>query len=385
MQHRRLLVVDDEQVILEYFKKVLRDRFEVTVAGGGAEAIDLFRKRDFDIVLTDVRMPGTSGLEVLEHVKTASPQSEVLLMSGYADMKVVIDALNEGAFAFVTKPVIKSVLMDRLEHAVAVIQQRESQHRVMQELKSELLMQSRVAQRLSALAAMAGGIAHELHQPLSGINLYCGTVKSMLEKRGAVENDFLLGTLEKIDKQVDRAIAVIEHIREFSSGGVGQEATEMRLRDLVERALDLFNFQLKAHGINLVVKVPASLRICIDQNGFEQVLINVVSNAKDSILEKARNTLAPADAEIRITGRRDGEETLLDIQDNGGGVPPELVDSLFDPFVTGKMERGGSGLGLFICRRVLDEQKAGIELLSTGNAGSVFRLHFPVDSPNQRP
>jgi C4-dicarboxylate-specific signal transduction histidine kinase len=385
MQRRRILVVDDEPDILEYFKKVLSDRFDVAVANGGAEALALLKKGRFDVVLTDVRMPGTDGLRVLESAKELSPHSEVLLMSGYSDLNVVIDALNEGAFAFVTKPVIKSVLIDRLEHAIAVIQQRENQQRVLAELKNDLLMQSRFAQRLSALAAMAGGIAHELHQPLSGISLYAGTVKSMLDKKKNVEKDFLLETMTKIDQQVERAIAVIEHIREFSSGGAEQEAEDMELGEAVRRALELFNYQLKAHSIELKIAVPDGIRICVDRNGFEQVMINLVSNAKDSMLEKTRDVFPQPSADIHITGQVEDSGITLDVQDKGTGVPDHLVGSLFDPFVTGKKNSGGSGLGLFICRRVLEEQGAQIELLRTGEDGSTFRLSFPKGVPQQAP
>jgi signal transduction histidine kinase len=103
-----------------------------------------------------------------------------------------------------------------------------------------------------------------------------------------------------------------------------------------------------------VVEIPDDLEIVADQYRFEQVIVNLVSNAKDGILVGSAN---PVNGELRrivIEGRHEGGEILIDVKDTGGGVPRPLADRLFDPFVTGKAESGGSGLGLFICRSVLE-------------------------------
>ncbi len=372
---KSILIIDDEQDNLDYLQAELQDKLEVSLANGGSAGIAQFGEKRFNLVLTDVRMAGLDGIHVLKTVKQLAPECQVLLMSGYSDLDIVIDAMNEGAFAFVTKPMIREVLLSRIEQAIAFIQAQENQAHVMRELRNELLVQSQFAQRLSALAAMSGGIAHELQQPLSGIGMYSATVKKMLEQHKEIDQEFLKETMDKIENQVQRASTVIEHMREFSSGGEGSPAEPLKVRKAVERALDLFNLQLRELGIELTVDVPARLEIHAEQNRFEQVIINLVSNAKDSIEEAGG--AAGGERRIHIRGCKENGKVLVDISDTGAGIPEGMGAAIFEPFVTNKKGSGGSGLGLFICRRVLQDYAATIEVLGTGAGGTTFRLCFP--------
>ena len=374
---RRILIIDDEQDNLDYLQAELERKLDVSLAIGGSEGIARFGEKNFDLVLTDVRMAGIDGIQVLKTIKQMSPGCEVLLMSGFSDLDAVISAMNEGAFAFVTKPIMKAILLSRIDHAIAVVQAHENQTEVMRELKQNLLVQSRFAQKLSALAAMSGGVAHELQQPLSGISMFSATVKKMVEQGREIEAEFLIEIMGKIEKQVDRARDVIDHMREFSSGKESLATKRLNLSEAVTRALDLFRLQLHTHRIALQIDIPAELEIDADQNRLEQVVVNLVSNAKDSIILSAADRAEPADQDkIHILGQKENGRVVMDVIDTGCGVPDSMADRLFDPFVTTKTEMGGSGLGLFICRSVLDDFAASIELLHTGKQGSTFRVQF---------
>lgn len=375
---RSILIIDDERDNLDYLQAELAGRFHVGLANGGSEGIARFADERFDVVLTDVRMAGIDGIQVLKTVKQMAPECEVLLMSGYSDIEAVIDAMNKGAFAFVTKPIMKPLLLSRIDHAIAVMQGRENQQEVLRELKHNLLMQSRFAQSLSALAAMSGGVAHELQQPLSGISMFSATVRKMVLQGREIKPDFLVEIMGKIEKQVDRARSVIDHMREFSSGKERVETRRLNLSEAVMRALDLFRLQLHTHNITLEIDIPGELEIEAEQIRFEQVVVNLVSNAKDSILAYAVEGEMRATRQIDIRGRHQEGEVVMDVSDSGCGVPDWIADRLFDPFVTGKTDLGGSGLGLFICRSVLEDFSARIQLLATGNEGSTFRVFFPA-------
>ena len=243
----------------------------------------------------------------------------------------------------------------------------------------DLEKQSLFAQRLSALAAMSGGIAHELHQPLSGIGLYSTTLQNIITEKKSIDSDYLLETLKKINNQVDRASKVIDHMREFSSGGGNEETVTLNLNGAIKKSLELFNVQLQKHGIELKMDVPLELHIQADVNRFEQVIINLVSNAKDSLIEKS-SKLKKEDWDkcIHIQCRKKKNKILIDLSDKGLGVPKELRKTLFEPFVTCKAKTKASGLGLSICRRILLDFDADIELLKTGTKGSTFRISFPL-------
>lgn len=377
-EKRKILVVDDEQDILDFLYKVLNEAFDVRLANGGATGISVFQKEEFNLVLTDVRMPDVDGIMFLRTIKKISPQCEIILMTGSAEMHMVIEALNEGAFAFVLKPLDIKAIFHRIDQAVSVLRGRENVQMVLKELKNELVMQTIFAQRLSALAAVAGGIAHELNQPLNGIGIYAATLHSMAESGKELDSSAIGEVAKDIIHEVKRADGVIKHMREFSSGSNVHEKEILNVKKAVQRSMELFSVQLSAKGIGLEIDIPENLEIMANQNRFEQVIINLVSNSKDSISEKI-GVAGADDSEnyISICAFGNDESVMLDIKDTGCGIPEKLEDTVFDPFVTGKKTVNGSGLGLAICRKILSDINSKIELLNTGPDGTTFRISFP--------
>ncbi|MDH5543088.1 MAG: hybrid sensor histidine kinase/response regulator [Nitrospinota bacterium] len=374
---RKLLIVDDDQPVREYLEKVLREHYETKCAESGASALAMFGEGDFDIVLTDVRMPGLGGVDILRTLKKISENTEIILMTGFADISAVTESLNEGAFAFVTKPVDVKYLLHRLNQAVSVIHGREMEKEVVENMKNELLMQTLFTQRLASLAVIAGGITHEINQPLSGIGLYVATLKSMASSGELLNPSQVVEIAEKIESQIKRMSGIIEHMREFSSDTKNKEIWKVNLLAIVKRSSELFNVQMNKSGISLEVDIPEDLAIRANPGRFEQVLINLVYNARDSILEKAGTSSEnQPQKKICIKGREDGESINVDITDTGNGVPEKIKDRIFEPFVSGKNSGKGTGLGLSICKRILEDFEAEIKLLETGPEGTTFRVIF---------
>ena len=375
---RKILIVDDEKNILQLLKDNLKVDFDVYLADCGVAALELFEQNDFDLMIADVRMPGMDGLQLLRTVKNQYSNCVAILMTGFAETQVAVNALNEGAFAFVTKPLEMGLLLKRIHYAVAVIQSRENQEKVLKEMKSELLMQSLFAQRLSALAALSGGISHEMLQPLSGIKIYLATLQDKVREDSQIESNYLLETLEKILKQVNRATKIIEHMREFAIEGNRNEIMTLTLKEVIERSLELFKVQIRAHGIELKLDIPVGLIIHVNPNRFEQVLVNLIANAKDSIIEKSsKKNMEEFKKYIIIQGREDKDWTILDVTDSGLGVPEKIQKTLFEPFVTSKKNSMGTGLGLALCKRILLDYNANIELLRSSSEESAFRIRLP--------
>ena len=334
---RKILIVDDEQSVLNLLNKRLQQDFEVHLANSGAEAIALFEKHDFDLVITDIRMPGIDGLDLLRVLKKISVNCEIIIMTAFADTQIAISALNEGGFAFVTKPLDMKMLRERINQAIAVIQSRENQEKVLKEMKSELLMQSLFTQRLSALAVLSGGITHELNQPLTGIGLYATTLLNILKEEDKLDNNYFTETLTKIVSQVDRSKNIIKHMKEFFSGEMSETIETLNLKDAVDKALELFHAQLEAHDIELKIDIPPNLHVQGSINRIEQVIVNLVSNASDSLDEKfSESENVDVNKYVHIQCRSEKDLVYLDICDNGGGVPIDIEKKLFEPFVTTK-------------------------------------------------
>lgn len=243
--------------------------------------------------------------------------------------------------------------------------------------EDELYVQTLFTQRLSALAAMAGGIAHELNQPLSSIRVYAQMVNNFAARPDNIKPEKISQTMDKVINQVDRAAKIINHMRQFSSDKSDQDhdAKVLSLKSIVDESLDLIGQQLKNNGITLINEVDETHMVKVNQTRLEQVLINLISNAKDSINEKKFEV--GEDKTIQLISTLSGDKLELEVIDSGTGIKAEVKERLFEPFVTSKAPGSGTGLGLSICLGILRDYKASIELEDTGSYGTRFKLIFP--------
>jgi PAS domain S-box-containing protein len=255
-----------------------------------------------------------------------------------------------------------------------ITQQKAAEDRLA-EVQNDLMAQTLYTERLSGLAALAGGIAHELNQPLSGIRVYAETVSERV-RSGQLDADRLRTSMEKIMKQVDRASTVIHHMRDFASEQTDRSAAPIDLAKCLANAYELFGERMKAHGIDFVNEVESDSIVHANSGRVEQVLINMLSNAMDSIDDKDEDP-----RQIHVSTERSEGRLQLSIADTGGGVPSYLRNRMFEPFVTTKGPSKGTGLGLPICIGILRDYGATIKLLRSNRNGTVFELDFPTDPP----
>lgn len=241
--------------------------------------------------------------------------------------------------------------------------------------RNELSLQHMRTQRLAGMAVLAGGIAHELNQPLSGINMYAETIKNFLAQGETVNVRKVKKALDGILLQVRRAAQVIDHMRQFASERHSDTAEMVNARTLVEAVTGLVGQQLRRHNISLVNAVDANIFVKGNKTRLEQVLINLIANARDSIDGKRKSRTAKR--EIRIHSNVDDQQIYLRVADTGAGIPKEIQDRIMEPFVTTKEDQSGMGLGLSICHGILRDYNAGIELEKTSARGTTFRLTFP--------
>lgn len=243
--------------------------------------------------------------------------------------------------------------------------------------EDELYVQTLFTQRLSALAAMAGGIAHELNQPLSSIRVYAQMVNNFAARPDSIKVEKISQTMDKIINQVDRAAKIINHMRQFSSDKSDQnhDAKVLGLHKIVEDSLELIGQQINNNGITLINDIDSEHLVEVNQTRLEQVLINLVSNAKDSINDKHYEI--GHDKIIQLSSTLSEDKLELEITDSGTGINKEVRERLFEPFVTSKDPGAGTGLGLSICLGILRDYKASIELVDTGSHGTTFKITFP--------
>ncbi|WP_416422253.1 PAS domain-containing protein [Pseudomonas sp. App30] len=232
--------------------------------------------------------------------------------------------------------------------------------------------------KMATLGEMATGLAHEINQPLNVMRMAIVNVLKRLGN-GDVQIDYLQDKLNRIDAQVQRAARVVDHMRVFGR----RSEIEMQLfnpKVAVEGTLSLLAEGMKGKGVELRVPeitLEVVVRGHVDQ--LEQVLINLMVNARDALLTK-REGNRELEPWIETTAEADDERVRLYVQDNGGGIPPRLLEKIFEPFFTTKPVGVGTGLGLSVSYGIIENMGGRLSVTNT-DEGARFCIELPIAHP----
>jgi two-component system, LuxR family, sensor kinase FixL len=251
--------------------------------------------------------------------------------------------------------------------------ERQEAERRIQDLQAELLH----ASRLSVMGQMASTMAHELNQPLTAVTNYLEAGRQLLAT-GVGGPERISEMMEKAIAQARRAGDVIRRLREF----VGKGEIERRiqsLNQLVEEALALALVGARQRGVRASLELDHTLPpVFVDHVQIQQVVLNLVRNAIEAMEQVERR-------ELTIGTRRVGEQGMAEVivADTGPGIAPELTGRLFQPFVTTKAT--GMGLGLSICREIVEAHQGRLTVAPASSGGAVFRVILPIASREAAP
>jgi two-component system C4-dicarboxylate transport sensor histidine kinase DctB len=243
----------------------------------------------------------------------------------------------------------------RLQTEMDERQRAEARQRTMR----EDLMQ---ANRLASLGQIAAGVAHEINQPVGAIRAYAENAQVLAERQ---ELGLVQGNLSAISGLTERIGAITDELRSFSRKGSGA-AEPTGVAAAIEGTMLLLGNRIRAQGVSLVTELPpADLRVLAQRIRLEQVLVNLVQNALEAVDGQPS-------AEIGIHYVADADEVRLTIDDNGPGIPPEIMARLFVPFTTGKAR--GLGLGLVISNDIVTEFGGRLEAINKPTGGASFTV-----------
>jgi histidine kinase len=239
------------------------------------------------------------------------------------------------------------------------------------------------ASKMATLGEMATGIAHELNQPLSVMKTASSFCMKKMHAKQKIKDEILENLLTKIDKNVDRANRIINHMRQFarkSDLALGQ----IQVNDVLVKAFEIFSQQLKLRGIEVIWDLDEDLPMILgDPSRLEQVFINLLINARDAIEYKwGLKERAGSDKRITIKTRAHKMNVIVEVYDTGMGIPDSISDKIFDPFFTTKEVGKGTGLGLSISYGIVKECGGTIRTRSNADQGACFIFTFPI--PEQK-
>ena len=404
-----ILIVDDEETVRATFQDVLEaEGHEVVTASSFTEAKERLETRRFDAALTDLMLPQESGLSLLRYAAERDETMSVVMVTGHPDLSTAVEALKEGAYDYITKPVSRRVLLVVVERACerntllrekrrleaenedyqrsleGKVRERTTRLRESEKRYRELFQETRHAyeelkeiqekliraERLAAVGELAAQIAHEIRNPLGAISNSVGVLRRDLDLHG---DDRRL--LEVVDEESQRLEGIVADFLRFARPRPIQK-TPQQITEILDDLLLLVSQEPTGSKIHIEKRYEPDLPLVeLDPAQTREALWNLLINAAEAMPDGG-------DLSVAVGRSKNGDDFIeIVITDSGPGISKSEQEKIFQPFHTTKAD--GTGLGLAIVHRVVEAHAGETEVESEVGQGSSFRLRFPMTS-NER-
>jgi signal transduction histidine kinase len=380
----RILVVDDEKAIREFLFEALTQLggFSVELAENGEEALKKIEKENFDLVLTDMKMPKMDGLQLIAEIAKSKPETLMVLLTGHVTIDSALEAMKRGASDYLTKPINLDELMVRLRKVLEERQRFIS----LKDYAAELERANQELRKIDEMKSEFVSVAsHELRTPLAAIK---NSVQLILQGKTGEINENQKKFLSMAERNINRLTSILNSLLDLSrieSGKIGLKFGELDLRSSIEFILSSLKPQADGKSIQLNMKIPEKLpSVYGDREKVEQILTNLVGNAIKFTSEGG---------EISISAKFFENEGNIDmvalsVKDSGIGIPEDQLDRIFEKFhqVEDSLRRSitGTGLGLAITKGLVEAHHGRIWVESEIGKGSTFTFTLPVSKGEKR-
>lgn len=394
MDLKKLLIIDDEPPIREMLEMSLASEgFDVRTAGNGRDALKVFAEQRPKLILTDIKMPGMDGIEVLKQIKALDSEAEVIVITGHGDMDSAISAIRNGASDFITKPIRDEILMLSIERAkkkISINQQLKDYTDNLEQKVDACTLELKQAQaelikneRLATIGETVAGLAHHIKNILTGLR--GGTY---LVNRGMAGDKpkMLREGWSMVQRNIEKVSELVLDLLRYSKDRT-PEPSQCNPNEIVQDAADLFKERAREH--NIVIKTILDKNVkeaYTDHNGIHRVMLNLISNAIDACIFDP-DTTKSWKVILRTRLEKDGEPGdtfLLEVTDNGVGMTDEQKAKLFTRFFSTKGGRG-TGLGLLVTQKIIQEMGGDIHVTSQPGKGTTFSVRLKVKMPAPQP
>ena len=234
--------------------------------------------------------------------------------------------------------------------------------------------------RLVSLGQMVAGVAHELNQPLTAVETTAGDISLRLMEDVPLETDELREMMEDVRGVVNRMAGTVDHLRVFSRDVSEEPRQAMDVNAVIESSLKLMGSQIENHGVDLTLDLSNALpEVWGHPHPLEQVVLNLLSNARDAVDERAEMEGIGYDKEVYIRTRAEDDAVVIEVEDNGVGMDEMTRQRLFEPFFTTKDADRGTGLGLSIIYAIVRKHNGQIAVESEQGMGATFKVMLSVE------
>jgi signal transduction histidine kinase len=396
-----LLIVDDEEGPRQSLRVVFKDEYTILLADTGPKAIELAKQNRVDAVISDIRMAGMSGIELLGQLKGVDPAIEVIMLTAYETIETARQALRYGACDYLNKPfdigTMRTAVASAMERRSLSDEMRLNNIKLL-ELRTQLQNQKLQEEISKSRGEIYASIIHDINGPLTIISGFIQLINQRIADTNRVEGEDLemvKDRLKRMTRQVTNCIEISQRYLSF----MRQRSTETDhvnvnqvlkdLEELLHAHPDTQKHQLEvnalADDVTLRINGTDFIQILLNLaiNGFqaseEPHAVKVVAKVCSSADEISLIQTGETDALLNREGfKNSGPVLQLSVEDTGPGIRPDLISKIFEPYFTTKAPGKGTGLGLSIVHRLLKEANGFLHLHSAMGQGTRFTLYLPI-------
>jgi len=381
-----VLYVDDEHSNRLVFERAFERDFLIRTAETAEQGLEILTQMPVSVLITDQRLPGMLGTELLEIAKEQYPNIIRMVLTAYSDIEVVLQAINAGlASRYIIKPWVRPMLHEILNWGVDI-------HRMRVQIE-EMQLKLVEGERLSTMGTLLASVAHDIKNPLGYVGAYVETLGDAVESlqkwvtamrtEKSLDQAFRLpqataamSEIEELPRIVKDLTQGVNHVYSIVEGIQLQARRPSRVRQpsnpsvALEYATKLAKGLIAAHGGQLALQIPALPNVMLSTSELSQVLVNLLTNAAHAIekcaVRKVRLEAAVVDGGVRFA-----------VQDSGVGMSAEVLSHAFEEFFTTKPPGEGTGLGLPISKRVVESVGGSLNIESTVGQGTTVSFWVP--------
>ncbi len=388
----KILIAEDDFISRKILVKYMDNwGYDFVAVDDGLAAWERVQQdQEVRIAILDWMMPKMDGLDVCKRINNGDFRHpiHVIIVTAKTDNQSIVQGLEAGASDYIAKPYDPKILKARIQAGVRIITMNEELRKYsydMEKLAKERAMQLIHSDRLATIGMLSSGIAHEINNPTSFISVNIQNIEDnwhhidkTIQSAPASANKAIAATLSAkmpgiftdIRKGIKRINSIVSSLKNYYKSDKNSRKSREAIKVVIDEAIQLCQNRLK-ENIELIVNISEDIpKICINPQEIEQVLVNLIINAIDSMQDTEEKKLT-------ITANKAGDTMDIRVKDTGNGIPAKDLKNIFNPFFTTKSKSKGTGMGLSISKNIIQNHNG--ELFARGNeiSGMEFIIKLP--------
>lgn len=371
---RKVLVIDDERGPRESLRILLKREYDVVTTETFDAGFAALKEQSPDVVILDIRMPGKTGIEGLRDIRGFDRDTAVIMLTGYGDLRTAREAIRIGANDYICKPFDANEMPQIVRQNIERTDLNRAQSKSVRELRrmnEELSRQVSARNHMAMLGMASSQLVHDISNPLTIVTGYLDLLNAELKLSRQTDRTPPPDVLQYIETIEDNLRYCTSLLRSWRSSG-HKAVLDLKPVDLGVLLREIAQAVVEP-GSHVFPSTDGAPPACCHVNADRVQLVRALTNLVVNAIQEVDPDRGRVDIRCR---RRDGR-ALIEICDNGAGIPADIMPRIFEPFFTTKKPGKGTGLGLFISRQIIEDHGGTVSLESPPGCGTIATVSLP--------